>query len=73
MEWNDRSSVGVADPVDETSFDRRATMKKITKRLVIRHQTVRDLSLREVRGGAVALDTEPCGTSYARGRCAARD
>lgn len=48
-------------------------MKKIIKRLVIRHQTVRDLSLREVRGGAVALDTEPCGTSYARGRCAARD
>jgi hypothetical protein len=46
-------------------------MKKITKRLVIRNQTIRDLSLREVRGGAVVLDTEPCGTSIARGRCVA--
>ncbi len=42
-------------------------MKKITKRLVISHQIIRDLSLREVRGGAG--DTEPCGTSIARGRC----
>jgi hypothetical protein len=47
----------------------RKTMKKITKRLVIRNQTIRDLSLREVRGGTVVLDTEPCGTSIARGRC----
>lgn len=43
-------------------------MKKSTKRLIVNQQIIRDLSegyLREVRGG----DSEPCGTSIARGRC----
>jgi len=70
---NNRSTCYVSSWSTHCVDRKNKIMKKITKRLVIRHQTIRDLSLREVRGGAVVLDTEPCGTSIARGRCVAQN